>query len=111
MSRAFLILMLIGLLVLVITPSLARDLEDDTLLLDLNSNENIEGFEVNEMLNIESLKRHRHGHRAPPPHSHGAPSNRRRHAPPPHSHSAQSNRRRHAPPPHHRNHAPPPEMF
>ena len=104
MSRAFSLLVLFGFLVLLITPSLARDLDDDTYLLDSSDNEINEGFDDDEMWNIELLKGQRRGRRAPPPRSHGAPSNRRR-APPP------SNRRRNAPPPHHRNHAPPPEMF
>ncbi|KAL1543265.1 hypothetical protein AAHA92_20265 [Salvia divinorum] len=110
MSRAFSLLVLIGFLILVATPSLARDLDDNASLLDSNLNK---GFGEDEILNIESLKRHRHrrGRHAPPPHSHGAPKHGRRHAPPPHSHDEPKHGRRHAPPPHHRHHAPPPEMF
>ncbi|XP_057773727.1 uncharacterized protein LOC130993024 [Salvia miltiorrhiza] len=106
MSRAFSLLVLIGFLILVVTPSLARDLDEDPSLLDLNIDENNEGDD--EMLwNIESLKHHRHGHghrggrHAPSPKSHDG-ANHRHHAPPPHRHH-------HAPPPHNRHHhAPPP---
>ncbi|KAL1543266.1 hypothetical protein AAHA92_20266 [Salvia divinorum] len=90
MSRAFSLLVLIGFLVLVVTSSLARDLDDNASLLDSNLDE---GFEDDEMLNIESLKRNRPGRQAPPPRSHSAPKNGRRRAPPP------------------RHHATPPEFF
>ena len=110
MSRAFSLLVLIGFLVLVITPSLARDLDDNASLLDSSLDE---GFGDDEKLDIETLKRHRHRHRrgrhAPPPHSHDAPKHGRRHAPPPHD--APKHGRRHAPPPHHHHNAPPPETF
>ena len=76
MSRTFSLLILIGFLVLVLTPSLARDLKEDALV---SSNIN-ETNEVDEMLwNIESLK-HRHhcncrhqSRHAPSPQCHGAP--------------------------------------
>lgn len=73
MFRALSLLVLIGFLV-VVTPSLARDLVEDASLWDLNINENDE----DEM--------YRHGrHAPPPPHSndgHAPPPHRDHHAPP-----------------------------
>ena len=89
MSSTFSFLMLIGVLILVMTPSLDRDVDEDAL--DSNTYENNEEEEM--LWNIELLKhdhrhdhRHRRGRHAPSPRSHGSPRNHRRHAPPPQHH-------------------------
>lgn len=93
MSRTFSLLMILGLLVLILTPSLARNLEDDESWNSDASEDHDEAVEDEELLwGIDNLIKHRHRHHAPPPH------HRRHH---------------HAPPPHHRRHhlAPPPQGF
>lgn len=103
MRRAYSLLLILGLLVLIVTPSLARTLEDEELT-DLDVVEDHDQVVQDEELlwGIDNLIKNRHRHRrhAPPPHSHDGPKHSR-HAPP---------HRRHAPP-HHRHHAPPPEGF
>lgn len=105
MSVAYYLLLILGLLVLTITPSLALNLEDDesSNLGDVMSEDRDQVVEDEELLwDIDNLIKHHHRgrHHAPPPHSHGRPKHgHHHHAPPPHHHR------------HHHRHAPPPEGF
>lgn len=97
MSRAHSLLLILGLLVFIVTPSLARSLEDEEST-DLDVVEDHDQVVQDEELlwGIDNLIKNRHRHRgrhAPPPHNHDGPKHGHHHAPPPH------HRRHHAPPP------------
>ncbi|KAG8370217.1 hypothetical protein BUALT_Bualt14G0094100 [Buddleja alternifolia] len=98
MSRLRSFLLLIGLIVLTITPSLIHSLEEDSTLSDFTIGKDDHILKKEEdMFNVDSSKHHHHHHHAPSSHGH--------HAHPPyhhgHHHGHGQHKHHHAPPPHH----------